>query len=82
MTRDGIPVRFTQKPTTLYAMLLETPRDAEICIRDVRVDPAAQVRLLGGDSRLDWRQHGADLIVRLAAPLTGGASHSFAISPL
>ena len=80
-TRDGIPVRFTQKQSTLYAMLLETPRATEICIRDLRVAPAAQVRLLGGDSRLGWRQDGADLIVRLAAPLAGGAAHSFAISP-
>jgi len=80
-TRDGIPVRFAQKQTTLYAMLLETPRETEICIRDLRVAPAAQVRLLGGDSRLDWRQDGADLIVGLAAPLAGGAAHTFAISP-
>jgi len=61
--------------TTLYAMLLGTPRETEICIRDLRVAPAAQVRLLGGDSRLDWRQDGADLIVRLASPLAM-ASHT------
>jgi hypothetical protein len=37
--------------------------------------------MLGGDSRLDWRQDGADLILRLASPLVGGAAHTFAISP-
>jgi hypothetical protein len=74
-------VRFAQKQTTLYAMLLETPRETEICIRDLRVAPAAQLRLLGGDSRLDWRQDGADLIIRLASPLAGAAAHTFAISP-
>ena len=81
MTRDGISVRFTQKQTTLYALLLGTPRETEICIRDLRVAPAAQVRLLGGASHLDWRQDGADLIVRLASPLANRAAHSFAISP-
>jgi len=80
-TRDGTPVRFTQKQTTLYAILLETPREAEICIRDLRVAPTAQVRSLGGDACLGWRQDGADLIVRLAVPLAAGAAHSFAISP-
>ena len=53
MTRDGIAVRFAQKQTTLYAMLLGTPRETEICIRDLRVAPAAQVRLFGVDSPLD-----------------------------
>src|SRR5262249_54709082 len=57
------------------------PSETEICIRDLRVVPAAQVHLLGGDSRLDWRQDGADLIVCLASPLAGGAAHTFAISP-
>jgi len=37
--------------------------------------------LLGSDSRLDWRQDGADPIVRLASPLAGGAAYTLAISP-
>lgn len=81
ITRDGIPVRFAQKQTALYAMLLGTPRETEIRIRDLRIDPAAQVRLLGGESRLDWRQDGDDLIVHLHSPLPDGPAHSFAFSP-
>lgn len=80
-TRDGIPVRFTRKPTTLYAMLLETPRATEICIRDLHIAPASDVRRLGDDARLDWRQDGADLVIRVAAPLADAAAHTFAISP-
>jgi len=79
-TRDGIPVRFTQKPTGLYAMLLGNPRETEICIRDLRIAPTARVRLLGADARLAWRQDGADLIVDLVSPLAGTA-HTLAISP-
>jgi alpha-L-fucosidase len=80
-TRDGIPVRFTQKPTTLYAILLETPRATAICIRDLQIAPDSEVRRLGDDSRLEWRQDGADLMIRLAAPLADSAAHAFAISP-
>src|SRR5262249_35072824 len=80
-TRDGIPVRFTQKQETLYAILLKTPRATEISIRDLRVAPASGGRPLGNGSRLDWRQDGADLIVSLASPLAEAAAHPLAISP-
>jgi hypothetical protein len=39
------------------------------------------VRRIGDASRLDWHQHGADLVVRLGAPLVHGPAHTVAISP-
>jgi alpha-L-fucosidase len=80
-TRDGAPVRFTRKGTTLYAILLQTPRELELCIRDLRIAPTSAVRRLGDLSPLPWRQDGADLIVRLGAPLAESAAHTFAIAP-
>src|SRR5262249_24524572 len=80
-TRDGIPVRFTQKQKTLCAILRKPRRETELAIRDLRVAPASEVRLLSDGSRLGWRQDGGDLIVVLAAPLAQGAAHTFAISP-
>jgi len=79
-TRDGVPVRFTQKGSTRYAILLDTPRGTEIVIPEMLVAPASEVRLLGGAPRLAWQQVGADLVVRLAAPLADSAAHALAIS--
>jgi alpha-L-fucosidase len=78
-TRNGAPVRFTRKGTTLYAILLQTPRELEICIPDLRIAPTSAVRRLGDLSPLPWRQDGADLIVRLSAPPAESAAHTFAI---
>ena len=50
-TSDGVPVRFTRKQDTLYAILLDTPREAEVCIRNLHAAVGADVRLLGIDQR-------------------------------
>lgn len=76
VTSSGVPVRFTRKGNTLYALLLDTPRELELRIRDLRTTTGAELRLLGSDERLTWRQSGEDLIVRLPVPLTERAAHA------
>lgn len=78
-TSDGIPVRFTRKGAALYALLLDTPRADEVCIRELRVTGGSEIRLLGGAGVLPWRQRGDDLIVHLPAPRPQ-AAHALRIS--
>ena len=68
-TACGLPVRFTCKDSALYALLLGTPRETEVHIRDVRATAGSEVHLLGHDERLRWRQSGGDLFVLLPARL-------------
>ncbi|WP_442886464.1 alpha-L-fucosidase C-terminal domain-containing protein [Candidatus Binatus sp.] len=60
----------------MYAILLDTPRDAEVCIRNLHVAAGADVRLLGIDQRLQWRNSGDDLIIHLPAPLADSPAHA------
>ena len=81
-TSSGVPVRFTRSKDALYALLLDTPREAEVCIRDLRATPASEVRLLGSDAALQWRQSGDDLLVALPAqPLPDRPAHALRLSP-
>jgi alpha-L-fucosidase len=79
-TSAGMQVRFTRKENALYALLLDTPREAEVRIRSLRAADGAEVRLLGIDERLKWRQSGDDLIVRLPAPLPDRPAHALRMS--
>jgi alpha-L-fucosidase len=79
-TSEGVPVRFTQKENALYALLLDTPREVEVRIRNLRAAPGVEVRLLGSDERLKWRRSGDDLIVDLPAPLPDHPAHAFRMS--
>jgi alpha-L-fucosidase len=78
-TSCGVAVRFTRKEGALYALLLGTPHGVEVCLRGVRATAGSEVRLLGHDQRLKWRQSGEDLIVRLAAPLADQPAHALRI---
>ena len=61
-------------------MLLDTPQEVEVRIRSLRAVAGVEVRLLGSDERLKWRQSGDDLIVRLPAPLPDHPAHALRMS--
>ena len=83
VTACGIPVRFTRRgDAALHAILLDTPRAAEIRVRDVPVADGATVQLLGHDGTLAWRRDDGDLVVTLPAPLAPQAAHALRITPL
>jgi alpha-L-fucosidase len=78
-TREGIPVRFTTKGETLYAILLGTPPGAAVTIEGVTAPPGARVELLGrGPVRA--RPEGRALRVELGAPLPPSPAHALCIS--
>ncbi len=64
-TSDGIPVRFTRKGYSLYAILLGMPSGSEIELEDVQLRSSASVALVGFPKRLKWEQKGKNLRVVL-----------------
>ena len=48
-TADGAGVRFTSKPGSLFAILMETPRGPEITIESLKAAEGMRVELLGSE---------------------------------
>jgi alpha-L-fucosidase len=80
-TACGVPVRFTRNERALYVLLLGTPREVEVRIQGMHATADSEVRLLGHNERLEWRQSGEDLIVRLPAPLRDQPAHALSMAP-
>ena len=79
-TLSGVDVRFTQTGETLYATLLETPREQEIVIQGLCGAQGTSIRLLGSDAPLGWEQRDTGLAVRLP-DLADAPAHAVAITP-
>ncbi len=80
VTSAGVPVRFTRNGDLLYALLLDTPREVEIRIRDLHAVEGGDMRLLGRDEPLAFQQSGDDLIIRLPAQLPDQPVHAIRMS--
>ncbi|WP_410811665.1 alpha-L-fucosidase [Micromonospora sp. 067-2] len=52
VTGDGVPVRFTQRDDTLYAIVLGTP-GRHLTIPGLELGPGARARILGADADTD-----------------------------
>lgn len=76
----GLEVRFTCKGEKLYAILLGTPQEKRLVLRQVRLSPGGTVRLLGHASPLSWAQAGPDLRIDLAEPLPEEPAHVFELT--
>lgn len=74
-TACGVAVRFTCKRSALYALLLDTPRQGEVCVKGMPAAPGSDVRLLSHGEPLEWRHSGDDLVVRLPRPLPEQPAH-------
>jgi alpha-L-fucosidase len=78
-TAEGIPVRFTQRGGTLYALLLGRPAGDSVMLRDVTLPAGARARLLGGPD-LTALQKGTDLFLHFPAPLPDEPAHAIALA--
>ena len=78
-TTQGLDLRFTSIDEALYATLLGTPAESEIAIESLNVPKRAEIRLLGRDAELSWRQDGADLWIELPGDLPDSPAHSLEI---
>jgi alpha-L-fucosidase len=70
-TTDGIPLRFTQKNSVVYATILGQPRAGNITLRALAPKPGSQIYLLGYANPVTWSQHDENVRITLPSPLPG-----------
>ena len=68
---EGISVRFTQKDSSVFALLLGDVKTASVTLKSLTPAPGAKIYLLGNERPLSWSQEGADIKIGLPSPLTG-----------
>jgi hypothetical protein len=56
--QEGIPVRFTQKESATYAILLGKPHEATVTFKSISVKPGVKVRVVGSKDAVAWSQDG------------------------
>lgn len=78
---EGIPVRFTQKGGSLYAILLGTPATGQITLEQLQAAEGTTISLCSGSSNLSWQQNGSGLQVSLPA-LADSPAHTLKITPM
>jgi len=66
-TKEAIPVRFTCKENTIYIILLGIPKKKEIIIENISLEPISNIKLLGIEDQLSWKQKNGNLIIKLPA---------------
>jgi alpha-L-fucosidase len=80
-TREGLPVRFTARGETVYAIVLGTPAGAALTLEGIAPAEDAKIELLGRGP-VAWRREGDGVRIELGAPLPGAPAHALAIEPV
>ena len=80
-TEDELPVRYTCRGMTTYAILLGTPAGRSIVLPSLRLLPYAGVRILGSLCYVTWSQEGKNIHIRLTEPLRNSPAHVISITP-
>jgi alpha-L-fucosidase len=70
-TAEGIPVRFTEKDSAVYATLLGQSKTTDITLKSLSLKTGSQIYLLGHADPLLWSQQGDAIKVSLPATLPG-----------
>jgi alpha-L-fucosidase len=80
-TEDDVPIRYTTRGMTTYAILTGTPAGRTIVLPSLRLLPYAGMRILGSLGYVTWHQEGKDVHVRLSEPLRESPAHVISITP-
>ena len=80
-TTEGLGVRFTSKPGSLFAILMETPRGGEITIEALKAADGTRVELLGQDEPLEWEQAGSGMTVKTGRQLPDSPAVCLKMTP-
>jgi alpha-L-fucosidase len=80
-TTDGGEVRFTSKPDSLFAILMQTPAGQEVTIESLKAVDGMRVELLGCDRPLEWQRAGAGLTVRFGRRLPDSPAVCLKMTP-
>jgi alpha-L-fucosidase len=78
-TTDGVPIRFTQKNSSTYAILLGPPQHGAVTFKSLSVKRGTKIFLLGHPEALEWSQAGEGLKVKVPGTLPGRYAHAFRI---
>jgi alpha-L-fucosidase len=70
-TAEGIAVRFTQKKSDVYAILLGQPGSASVTVKSLSPKAGTQLFLIGNEQPLTWSQQGPDIKISLPSALPG-----------
>ncbi len=62
---EGIPLRFTSKPSVLYVFLWDKPKEQEITINIQPFEKISSIQLLGIEKELDWKKEGDNIKIIL-----------------
>lgn len=76
-TADAIPVRFTSKGSTVFAIVLGTPNSGSVTIKSVHPAKESKVYLLGFNQPLNWKQIGQDIDIDLNSVPLGEYANAF-----
>jgi alpha-L-fucosidase len=68
---EGIPIRFTQKDSSIFAILLGDVKTSSITLKSLTVAPGSKIYLVGSEKPLVWSQQDADIKIEVATPLSG-----------
>ncbi|HEY2121937.1 MAG TPA: alpha-L-fucosidase [Candidatus Acidoferrum sp.] len=80
ITAEGIPVRFTQKNSTLYAILLGVPKSSTIILKSISPKSGSHLYLLGHNEPLAWSQQAGDIKITIPPSLTNKFAVAFCIT--
>jgi alpha-L-fucosidase len=80
-TAGEVPVRFTQRDASLYAIVLEAPAAPQVVITDLPVEDTTTIRLLGSTTPLEWKRNGQGVEITLPTPLPDAPAYALQISP-
>jgi alpha-L-fucosidase len=80
ITVENIPVRFTQKDSTVYAILLGVPKSNAITLKSVTLKPNSKLFLLGHADPLTWSQRSDDVVISLPPNLSAKYAIAFRFS--
>lgn len=76
-TLSGIPIRYTKKEDSIYAILMGRPSTAEVSIRNLKMPEGSTLRLLTNGEELKWRTAGDNIVV--SWPKEVAKDHAYAL---
>lgn len=79
--REGVGVRFTRKGDRVYAILLDRPAGSCVTVLGLRASGPTQVRLLGKEGTLGWRQAEDGLEIDWPAGAPEAPAYALEITP-
>jgi alpha-L-fucosidase len=80
-TRDGLPVRYTVKGDSAYAILLEKPKENKVIIEAIVAEDKSRIQLLGSSEELRWSQTGRALSINLPGTIPTSEAYVLKITP-